>query len=292
MSLKVWIGVLFVLAAQMVMVTACTAETGLESPAVLPAAENAAAVGTIEADLNALAGDLPPLQQLENTAVPESGSGQDGQMSSAQEQSLESTQAASPGGSGDVVVEVTPLTETELAQQPPGQSPPGAAEITDDPQAAPPGGSVQNEGRWGPPLNYSNSDYKFGLTYPAGFAILSPKPGVLYQLPLNATASFAFMNPETAASDALEYEIGDLEISVYQADPALTLEDWLQPTGFLEGMSQQPFQTANVSGIQVCQTSMMAPGCTFFVKGTGWIYQLTPATLEGEAAFRSFMLLP
>jgi hypothetical protein len=54
----------------------------------------------------------------------------------------------------------------------------------------------------------------------------------------------------------------------------------------------KPFQTANVSGVQVCASTMIAPGCSYFVLGSGWVYQLTPATLEGETMVRSFMLIP
>ena len=141
--------------------------------------------------------------------------------------------------------------------------------------------------------NFSNNQYQFAVPYPADFSVLSPGSQLLYPLSIPASASFAFMNPDSAASDAVEYEFPDFEVRVYSADGNASLEDWLRPTGFLEGMlPPEPFQTNYVSGIMVCQSSMMAPGCTYFVKGNGWNYQLTSATLEGEAMFNAFTLLP
>jgi hypothetical protein len=50
------------------------------------------------------------------------------------------------------------------------------------------------------------------------------------------------------------------------------------------------FQAANVAGVEVCASTMIAPGCSYFVMGNGFIYQLTPATLEGEAMAPTFMV--
>jgi hypothetical protein len=35
---------------------------------------------------------------------------------------------------------------------------------------------------------------------------------------------------------------------------------------------------------------MIAPGCSYFVIDTGWIYQLTPATALGEDLMKTFQL--
>ena len=35
---------------------------------------------------------------------------------------------------------------------------------------------------------------------------------------------------------------------------------------------------------------MIAPGCSYFVLGNGWVYQLTPASVEGERIVRTFTL--
>jgi hypothetical protein len=33
---------------------------------------------------------------------------------------------------------------------------------------------------------------------------------------------------------------------------------------------------------------MIGPGCSYFVMGNGFIYQLTPATLEGDVMAQTF----
>jgi hypothetical protein len=74
---------------------------------------------------------------------------------------------------------------------------------------------------------------------------------------------------------------------------ASSLEEWLRSNGLLpvdNTLALEAFQAANVSGVEVCASTMIAPGCSYFVMGNGFIYQLTAATLEGEAMAQTFML--
>jgi hypothetical protein len=107
------------------------------------------------------------------------------------------------------------------------------------------------------------------------------------------SAALRVMSPVIAASDLGDREPADLEIRVYEVGQIASLERWLTSNGLLSaGDTVQPFQAANVSGVEVCASTMLAPGCSYFVLGSTWIYQLTPATQEGEAMMDTFMLLP
>jgi hypothetical protein len=142
---------------------------------------------------------------------------------------------------------------------------------------------------------YTDSTYKFSVSYPADFVFRTQPAEKLAQLEPMPTASFIFMNPVTASSDLGDLEPADLEIRVYVAGQIASLDSWLTSNGLLPAdgtVPLKPFQTANVSGVEVCATTMIAPGCSYFVLGSGWVYQLTPATLEGETMAETFMLVP
>lgn len=186
------------------------------------------------------------------------------------------------------VVDVTPMSEAELAAQPKGQSGPGAA--SGDSQAQPPSQSGQPEKT----VLYADNTNKFSVAYPPDFAVRAQPAEKLAQLKPAPAASSIFMNPVAASSDTAELEPADLEIRVYVAEPGTSLESWLTSNDLLTdgGSPLKPFKAANASGVQVCASTMIAPGCSYFVLGNGRVYQLTPASLAGEAMASTFMLLP
>ncbi|MBM4467452.1 MAG: hypothetical protein FJ014_18165 [Chloroflexi bacterium] len=191
-----------------------------------------------------------------------------------------------------VVVDVTPMSDTELAVQSPGQSEPGAGAASGESQAEPEaqGGQPQP----GTMVVYADSTFKFSVGYPADFVFHTQPAEKLAQFDPMPAASFIFMNPVTASSDVADLEPADLEIRVYVAGQIASLDSWLTSNGLLPAdgtVPLKPFQTANVSGVQVCASTMIAPGCSYFILGNGLVYQLTPATLEGETMVRSFMLI-
>ena len=110
------------------------------------------------------------------------------------------------------------------------------------------------------------------------------------------------MNPVTASSEIVDLEPADLEIRVYaaggipvQGGASADLDSWLTSNGLLPAdgsLQPKPFQTENVSGVEVCASTMIAPGCSYYFTGSGWVYQLTPATLQGEAMVKTFRLIP
>jgi len=141
--------------------------------------------------------------------------------------------------------------------------------------------------------SYADSTYTFRVQYPGDFVFRTQSAEKVGQLTPRPTASFIFMNPVTAASDLGELEPADLEIRVYEVGQIASLENWLTSNTLLSaGDTVQPFQAANVSGVEVCASTMLAPGCSYFVLGRDKIYQLTPATQEGDAIIDTFALLP
>jgi hypothetical protein len=102
------------------------------------------------------------------------------------------------------------------------------------------------------------------------------------------------MNPTMAAGDLAGIEPPDLEVRVYQAGGVDSLKNWLVSVGFASadgGAVVQPYQTASISGLKVCQSTMIAPGCSVYVLRNGRVYQLTPLSREGEAMIKTFALL-
>jgi hypothetical protein len=190
------------------------------------------------------------------------------------------------------VVEETPMSESELAVQPTGRTEPGAAAPGAGSQAAPEAQPGQRQP--GKMAIYEDSTYKFKVDYPADFVFRTRSPEKVAQLKPLPAASFIILNPGSAASGQSDLEPADLEIRVYVAGQTASLDSWIASNGLLPANSTvqpQPFQTANVSGLKVCGSTMIAPGCFYFVMGGGWIYQLTPASLEGETMVNTFMLI-
>jgi hypothetical protein len=201
-----------------------------------------------------------------------------------------SNQAQSGGGA---VVDKTPLTAAELAAQPTGQAEPGAGAPGQGSQAEPTSQAGQPQPQ--ATVVYADSAYKFSVSYPADF-VSRPQPAEkLAQLTPKPVASFSFLNPVSASSDVADLEPADLEVRVYDVEKLASLDSWLTSNGLLPAdgsVAPKPFQTANVSGVQVCASTMIAPGCSYFVIVSGRVYQLTPATLAGEAMVKTFALVP
>lgn len=190
---------------------------------------------------------------------------------------------------GGEVVQTTPLPDEELAVQPPGQAAPGPDEAGGGAEAGP--GSED----LGAMRVYADSNYDFSVTYPASFVFRTLPDESLAQWTPSPVAGFTLMNPTTAASDVVELEPADLEIRVYSVDRTISLERWLAANGLTSADSTIPpktIQMTNVSVLEVCISTLIAPGCSYFVMNDGWIYGLTPATLEGEAIMKSLNIAP
>lgn len=181
------------------------------------------------------------------------------------------------------------LSEEEMALLPQVDSAPGAAGGDAGSGMKPEADDLMYSGA---ALEYTSVDYKFAVIYPAEFVVQSGPAGFLHTFNVAPSGSFSFMNPHTAASEDVQSEVADLEIRVYSLGQMSSLDEWLSSTNYLAGKVPQPFNTSYVSGLQVCESTMIAPGCDYFVLGNGWAYQLIPTTIAGEAMFDTFRLLP
>ncbi|MBK8049650.1 MAG: hypothetical protein IPK16_22610 [Anaerolineales bacterium] len=186
------------------------------------------------------------------------------------------------------VVDMTPFADADLAAQPPGRSAAGGAST--DPGQVDPGqteaGGAQPPG---PLVAYTDAVFGFGINYPSDYVFRPRAAEYLAQLIPPPVAGFTIMNPVTAASDLGDAEPADLEIRVHPAGGATSLDNWVAANGLLADGTSQPFQTPNAAGLKWCASTMIAPGCSYLFPGNGWIYQLTPATLEGEAMMQTFV---
>lgn len=139
---------------------------------------------------------------------------------------------------------------------------------------------------------YADKAYKFSVKYPPDFTFRAQPADKLADLKPTPVASFIFLSPTAAASQAPD-EPADLEIRVYAAGQATSLESWLTANGLLPAdgsVPLKPFQAANASGAEVCSSTMIAPGCAYFVSGGGQVFQLIPASLMGDAMAKTFTL--
>lgn len=212
------------------------------------------------------------------------------QVQSSAEESASNQVQSDDGGQ---VVEVTPMSETEMAAQPEGQSEPGAGAPNEESQEEP--GAQGGQPQPGTMVVYTDDMYKFSISYPADFVLRTQPDDKLAPLQPKPVDSFILMNPVTASSDIVDHEPADLEIRVHDVGQIPSLENWLTSNGVLPtdgAVPVKPFQTNNVSGVEICASTLIAPGCSYYVLGNGWIYQLTPATVEGEMMVDTFMLIP
>ncbi len=185
-----------------------------------------------------------------------------------------------------------PAPETGNAAPPvgsgPGSSEPGAGAETG--QAPPSGAQNGSPGTW---VSYVNSDYKFSLNYPSDYKFSSQSADKLAGLKPTPVAAWIFLSPEKASSDVSDLEPADLEIRVFDARGATSLDGWLKSVGLQNaGVTSKSFKTDNASGVQLCATTMIFPGCSYFILGKDRVYQLVAASQVGEDMVKTFAVIP
>ncbi len=201
------------------------------------------------------------------------------------EMTLTPTSAVMPSSTATVVEMTPPPTEGTTVPSP-AQAEPSPAGATGEASPVAPDAPPAAEPSSGM-TGFAGSGYPFSVEYPADFVVSARPSEQLAQLRPLPIASVMFMNPETAASEVIELEPADLEVRVYDGAGAASLEEWLS----LNGLAATGFfQTATVSGAEVCASTMIVPPCTYFVMGSDWVYQLIPITLDGRAIMDTFRL--
>ncbi len=185
------------------------------------------------------------------------------------------------------IVETPPMAEPELANQPQGQSPPGRGESVprDGGKQAPGSDQPSPPQGW---TTYFDRTHGFSIGHPKGFIV---QPNDVSKFTPAPVATIFFMSPTMAKGALAGVEPPDLELRIYKAGAASSLKTWLTAVGFLnDGTTSQSYRNANVSGLKVCQLTLIAPGCSVYVLHDGRVHQLTPSSQEGEAMLETFVL--
>ena len=161
-------------------------------------------------------------------------------------------------------------------------------------------GETSNQ-RVGPAMPAKSAGWKeyvdqisaFSIRYPNDFVIQTQDVSKLTQFNPTPVASIFFMNPTMAGGALAGIEPPDLEVRVYQAVGADSLKNWLESVGFIgSGTPVQTYRNTSIYGMKVCQSTMIAPGCSIYALRKGRVYQLTPMSLDGEAMIETFALSP
>jgi hypothetical protein len=138
---------------------------------------------------------------------------------------------------------------------------------------------------------YADPTYGFSIHYPNGFKVRSQDVKRLAQFTPTPVASIFFMNPTMAAGDLAGIEPPDLEVRIYEVGAVDSLSKWLVSVGFASVdsiASAQPFVGHSFSGLKVCRSTMIAPGCSIYLLHRGFVVQLTPMSVEGETMAETF----
>jgi hypothetical protein len=138
---------------------------------------------------------------------------------------------------------------------------------------------------------YVDPTFGFRIGYPSGFVVQPQDVSKFAQFTPPPVASIFFMNPTMATGALAGIEPPDLAVRIYHTGALDSLERWLASVGFTSvesGAVVQPFRNASSSGLKVCQSTLMAPGCAVYVLHSGRVYQLTPLSQEGEAMMATF----
>ena len=159
-----------------------------------------------------------------------------------------------------------------------------------------PGGEVVGEDGQAksslPTVVYLDDVYKFSLTQPSDYVLQYQTEENLATLTPKPAAALRFMDPVLAKSEVPD-EPAALEVRMHAKGRAADLAGWLKAAGLpSDAKSQEEFKTGNVTGIKICESSMLFPGCRYFVFGEEWVYEMIVTSQEGEFMLNSFQVVP
>jgi hypothetical protein len=139
---------------------------------------------------------------------------------------------------------------------------------------------------------YADPSFGFRIGIPNRFVVSPQKMAELAESAPAPVAAIFFMNPTMAAGDLAGIEPPDLELRIYFLNSADSLEDWLIAVGFASvdsGASTRPYRNTIISGLKVCQSTMISPGCSVYLLHREHVYQLTAISAEGERMIETFL---
>jgi hypothetical protein len=138
---------------------------------------------------------------------------------------------------------------------------------------------------------YIDASADFSIGHPDDFVLQPQDDSKLRQFRPTPVAAIFFMNPTMASGALAGIEPPDLQVRVYRAEAGDSLRPWLRSAGFssVSGAgADTPYRNSSVEGLEICQATMLGPGCSVYVLQSGWVYQLTPGSREGEAMMETF----
>ncbi len=188
-----------------------------------------------------------------------------------------------------------PSSDVEHMNPSEGQSEPGsgdAPELVETGKPMPTPSSVGHPVLW---MTYLDPTYGFKIDYPNHFIVRPQNVAELAKFTPTPITSIFFMNPIMASGSLAGIEPPDLELRVYHVEEVDSLESWLVSVGVASpdsGIIARPYRQAVVTGLEICQSTMIAPGCSVYFLRSHHVYQLTAMSQEGEAMIKTFTLAP
>ena len=142
---------------------------------------------------------------------------------------------------------------------------------------------------------YIDPTYHFSVSYPQGFVVRTQDVPKQSEVTPRLVAAIIFMNPTMATGALAGREPPDLDVRIFESAKQDSLKAWLMSVGFASAEDEpsiQPYRNAAVSGLRVCHSTLVAPGCSIYVLHERFVYQLTTISREGEAMLETFSLSP
>jgi len=142
---------------------------------------------------------------------------------------------------------------------------------------------------------FADHDYRFRLVRPPRFTVRRRTSTELHDFSPAPAAAVFFMNPNMASGDLAGIEPPDLEVRVYRAQGRGSLKSWLAQNDVAygdTGVRVSAYREGSVNGLEVCQSTLIAPGCSVYVRDGDRVYQLRAATRDGERMLATFLPLP
>lgn len=204
-----------------------------------------------------------------------------------------STTAEAAPAALPTAVDTMQSSTPEPAAQSPGQTSPGSGAASGMAQASPESGAQQPD--LGTMKMYTDATSGFQIQHPDRYVINTRPRDDLASLMPAPKAAIQFMKASLAASDNPALEAADLEIRVYDAGPDSSLAAWLASNNIVPadaGVPLKEVKLGHTAASELCASTMIAPGCMYFVLANQRVYQLTPASLEGEAMLQTFTPIP
>jgi hypothetical protein len=140
---------------------------------------------------------------------------------------------------------------------------------------------------------FSGQPYLFQIAYPQAHVIRQPQVQANPEFGPAPLAIFEFVDPAFAQGELATLQPPDLAVRVYDNSGRAPLENWLITNGKVApdaGLVGERYEARTGIGVRVCQSVAIAPGCSVYFANEGYVYELTPLGLAGEAMLSTFAL--